>query len=452
MELLLTARSSMKSVLRNEMEANGLITGLQLLMDGLFYLLVALLSRLLTILLTLILGYITYWSIHRLDRSRDMTEVGFGYLQGKKSSRRYCFPGLVKDVVSNRKPGETPPVFPNGWFPLIESRDLRVGKSLPVTALGKEFAVFRGHDGRAYVLNAHCPHLGAHLGVGGRVYGNCLECPFHGWRFKGENGVIESIPYAEKVPEFIKTKSWPVCEKNGFLYVWFHAEDERPFWYPPDIPEVTEGLWSYRGRTQHTVNCHIQEIPENGADAAHLGHLHYDSVFSGSDLRFTNSRFWEFCKHDWKPQWEPDPEPNNHMASIYLTHVTRVFGYALPFTELTLNIKQIGPAIVHLAFNSRFGSGVFVQGITPEGPLKQRLVHQLYASSSFPQVIANLLLLSEGCMLERDIMIWNNKRYIKNPVLVKEDKLISRHRRWYWQFYSENSPTLQQVRESSIDW
>jgi len=59
-------------------------------------------------------------------------------------------------------------------------------------------AVFRGDDGKAYVVDAYCPHLGANLGVGGRVVGGCIECPFHGWQFRGEDGKCVKIPYAEK--------------------------------------------------------------------------------------------------------------------------------------------------------------------------------------------------------------------------------------------------------------
>ena len=58
--------------------------------------------------------------------------------------------------------------------------------------------MFRGEDGKAYVLDAYCPHLGANLAVGGQVVGNCIECPFHGWRFNGNDGKCVKIPYAEK--------------------------------------------------------------------------------------------------------------------------------------------------------------------------------------------------------------------------------------------------------------
>lgn len=63
---------------------------------------------------------------------------------------------------------------------------------------GEQVAVFRGQDGTAYVVDAYCPHLGANLAVGGRVVGGCIECPFHGWQFRGNDGKCVRIPYAEK--------------------------------------------------------------------------------------------------------------------------------------------------------------------------------------------------------------------------------------------------------------
>ena len=56
--------------------------------------------------------------------------------------------------------------------------------------------------------------------------------------------------------------------------------------------------------------------------------------------------------------------------------------------------------------------------------------------------------------VERDIMIWNNKRYEAKPLFVKskEDAMVAKHRRWYSQFYSENSPTLTMRKDSKLEW
>ena len=36
------------------------------------------------------------------------------------------------------------------------------------------------------------------MAEGGRVKGDCLECPFHGWQFRGSDGQCNHIPYADK--------------------------------------------------------------------------------------------------------------------------------------------------------------------------------------------------------------------------------------------------------------
>jgi cholesterol 7-dehydrogenase len=50
--------------------------------------------------------------------------------------------------------------------------------------------------------------MGANLGVGGMVKGNCIECPFHAWRFSGETGECVDIPYSESCDdgEFLSFK------------------------------------------------------------------------------------------------------------------------------------------------------------------------------------------------------------------------------------------------------
>ncbi len=60
------------------------------------------------------------------------------------------------------------------------------------------------------------------------------------------------------VPSQANVKAYHVIETNGFIYVWYHAEGIEPTWKPPEIEEITKGEWSYRGRTEHYVNAHIE--------------------------------------------------------------------------------------------------------------------------------------------------------------------------------------------------
>lgn len=91
---------------------------------------------------------------------------------------------------------ELPPPFPNGWYGILESSQLRDGEATFVSCLGEHLVVFRTKNHKVYILDAYCPHLGANLGIGGRVIDDCIECPFHQWSFRGSDGICTNIPYS----------------------------------------------------------------------------------------------------------------------------------------------------------------------------------------------------------------------------------------------------------------
>eukprot|EP01104_Vermistella_antarctica_P011194 TRINITY_DN3102_c0_g1_i1.p1 TRINITY_DN3102_c0_g1~~TRINITY_DN3102_c0_g1_i1.p1 ORF type:complete len:426 (-),score=89.97 TRINITY_DN3102_c0_g1_i1:48-1325(-) len=163
-----------------------------------------------------------------------------------------------------RKRGELPPPYPNGWFCVMHADDLKKGKPQYVQALGLHLAVYRGNDdGKPRAVDAYCPHLGANLGYGGHIKGNCIECPFHGWRFDGDNGKCVKIAYSDaNIPELAKTKAYHCVERNKLILVWHHSDDIEPAWTPPDITHVEGVDYIFHGRTAHRVSCHVQEIPE----------------------------------------------------------------------------------------------------------------------------------------------------------------------------------------------
>ena len=60
---------------------------------------------------------------------------------------------------------------------------------------GRELVLFRTESGEAHAVDAYCAHLGAHLAVGGKVEGEGIRCPFHGWCYDGASGQCTDIPY-----------------------------------------------------------------------------------------------------------------------------------------------------------------------------------------------------------------------------------------------------------------
>ncbi|CAG0901216.1 unnamed protein product [Darwinula stevensoni] len=310
--------------------------------------------------------------------------------------------------------------------------------------LGMNLALFRTESGVACVTDAYCPHLGANMGVGGRVVGECIECPFHAWLFQGSDGKCSYSPYTDKAPTFAKVKTHLVDEAIGYIWIWFHSEGVEPTYRIPRLPEIHEQNWKYMGRTEHYVNVHIQDIAENGADMAHFTVVHGPVIAMGSDLRKAGSSFWKAIHHTWNATWAPLPHPEGHVGHL---DVVQKLSFFDKFFTMTVkgNLDMVGPSLVIMRLSgAAIGDVLIVHSVTPVGPLMQRLIHRVYTSRTWMAPIAKLFLFVEAInILERDMMVWNNKRFEKNPLLVKEERPIQEFRRWYSQFYSENSPKFE---------
>ena len=97
-----------------------------------------------------------------------------------------------------------PPVFPNGWIPVEESRNVTT-KSVTRCALYiHELVLIRPSKDAIQAFDAFCPHLGAHLGYNSEVVklsegddSSCIRCPFHGWEFSTSDGKCTRVPYSK---------------------------------------------------------------------------------------------------------------------------------------------------------------------------------------------------------------------------------------------------------------
>ncbi len=85
-----------------------------------------------------------------------------------------------------------------------------------------------------------------------------------------------------------------------------------------------------------------QEIPENGADVAHLPQVHGPIMTTGIDLRYTYSKLWNFAKHQWIGSWAAGTGDQKHVGTMSLTHSIMLWGFRLPVLDLTVQAKQVG--------------------------------------------------------------------------------------------------------------
>lgn len=154
------------------------------------------------------------------------------------------------------------------------------------------------------------------------------------------------VPYDEgRIPEQAKVTTWPCVERNGSIFLWYHSDGLDPEWQIPEIEEVESGFWRLGGRTEHEVMCHIQEIPENGADIAHLNYLHKSAppITKGSDIIRTDlSDVQPAVQHVWDGKWEVRSEEEKHCGVMHLNQYMTIWGWKVPLTASKLIAEQVG--------------------------------------------------------------------------------------------------------------
>ena len=170
---------------------------------------------------------------------------------------------LTKNTIFNRSDR-----FAEGWYWALASRELRKGEVKPVTLLGRELAVYRGENGEAVVMDAYCPHMGAHLAEG-RVDGNALRCFFHDWKFDPSGDCVE-VPCLTKAPR-AKVRTWPTQEHLGMVWVW--AGDGEPGELPY-VPELKDEECDALVSNRFIKECHPNVVLINAIDEHHFNSVH----------------------------------------------------------------------------------------------------------------------------------------------------------------------------------
>src|SRR5262245_61742332 len=107
-------------------------------------------------------------------------------------------------------------LWPQTWYPLRRSEEIKPGNVLPIRALGEDWILVRSPEGKLAFMEGHCTHRGASLGHGGIFVGNCVRCPFHGFQYD-LNGKCVGVPGIDRIPTSAVLKAYPVTETLGMI-------------------------------------------------------------------------------------------------------------------------------------------------------------------------------------------------------------------------------------------
>lgn len=323
--------------------------------------------------------------------------------------------------------------YPSGWFWIGFSSELVAGEQpKPLRYFEQDLIVYRGHSGRVVVLDAHCPHLGAHLGHGGSVHDDDVQCPFHGWRW-GPDGANVLIPYDDRVIPKRTLRSWTVVEHCGLVLLWYDPTGAEPWFTPDPIPELdsdqfhplrAECVSVWRRRRVSPVNP-----IENVCDPAHLKYVHgAGSVprvaeFGGDGHRFRSVLEYQF---------------GEGRARTWLTPDGPVLG--------RLDASASGPGLMVTRYRG-IHETVQVFGVTPvEGELSDvwSAIVPRRADGEAPGELGRLtgrIVEHFNGQFEADFPIWENMLLVDHPPFARiEAKPFHAVRRWLDQFYADLVP------------
>jgi len=313
--------------------------------------------------------------------------------------------------------------IPMGWFQIAWSDEVAPGEVLPRYYVGRHLVLWRDADGAAHVNDAFCPHLGAHLGHGGRVDGCNLVCPFHGWEF-GIDGANTNIPYGTRTNAKARIRPYPVRELGDHLIMfWYHPHDAEPLWEVEEQPEFRDPDFSEWTNKHFTVATAAQEMSENSVDGPHFRYVHNTEIV---------------------------PEIQSYEADGVVASMRSIQRFPTPrgVVDGRIDVDNHGPGMGITRFSGIVDT--FLVGAAIPIDANRTEVRFSFKTRSLGdgETTSNVgrAFVKEVCkQFEEDRPIWENKAHVTRPALADTDPPFMKFRKWYSQFYAEGAVSEPQV-------
>jgi len=327
-------------------------------------------------------------------------------------------------------------MLPVGWFQIGWSAEIGPGDVKPLRYFGKDLVAFRGESGALSVFDAHCPHLGAHLGHGGKVIGDCIQCPYHGWQWRLADGGNALIPEQDNTIN-ARLRQWHVLEQNDAMFIWHDPTDTPPRWGLPDIfasfdaAMPADGYYPPFGNSARkwpSEEVHPQIAMENAVDSAHFVYTHQapvSPVLLGYDI---GDSVWT-SRVGFR---------NKHTRQVALELVSKVQGVGTSFTTWT------GSYNYRLLFSvtpiDDRCSDIFYTIWYPRLPGDTGNVMPAHVKDEVERRFLNTV--------NEDLLIWRTQVYVPHPIHARADmKTYPALRKWQKRFYDLPAETPAAVRE-----
>lgn len=164
----------------------------------------------------------------------------------------------------------------NAWYVAAWDHEVGRKKILSRTVAGRPLALYRTEDGRAVALADACWHRLAPLSQGALVGPEDIRCPYHGITYDAR-GRCTSMPAQETINPSALVPSFPVVDRNRYVWVWVGDPALADPDLIPDMHQMTDAAWTGDGLTIHAP-CNYQLVLDNLMDLTHEEFVHSSSI------------------------------------------------------------------------------------------------------------------------------------------------------------------------------
>lgn len=163
------------------------------------------------------------------------------------------------------------------WIAVALSRQVR-RKPVRIWFNDAPVVLFRTRSG-VQALYDRCPHRFADLSAG-RVVGDAVECPYHGWQF-GAGGLCTAMPGHLGDMPTVRVKTYAVREVDGVIFIADGTPDAAPYTYCAAGQDVIVR------RVISNTSSTLIDTAENILDATHTHYTHKGLLRGLNAKRYT---------------------------------------------------------------------------------------------------------------------------------------------------------------------
>jgi vanillate O-demethylase monooxygenase subunit len=168
----------------------------------------------------------------------------------------------------------------NQWYIAAEARE--VGREpLGRIILDEPVVLYRKTNGTPVALEDRCCHRRAPLHKG-RIEGDAIRCGYHGFLYDGGGACIQ-IPGQVQVPPGARVRSYPVCERHRWVWIWTGEPALADPALIPGLDENDDPAWVTTSDYLH-VRASYLLLVDNLLDLSHLAFVHSGTIGSAGDL------------------------------------------------------------------------------------------------------------------------------------------------------------------------